>query len=80
MDMLVQPTSEDVAQELTLPKFLLGVFGASILLVVAGLFLAMAGEAADAFNTAIAGLAVLLVGLVGTSATINIARRLRRGN
>jgi hypothetical protein len=80
MDMLVQTTPQDVEQELSLPKPLLGVFGASILFVFAGIFLAFGGEATGAFNTAIAGLAVLLLGLVGTSASINIARRLRRGN
>jgi len=80
MDMLVQTTPQDIEQELTLPKSLLGAFGGSILAIISGVFLAAGAEAAGSFNTAIAGLAVLLAGLVGTSATINIARRLRRGN
>jgi hypothetical protein len=80
MDMVVQTTPQDIEQKLTLPKFLLGVFGASVLAAIAGLFLALGAEATGAFNAAIAGLAVLLAGLVGTSATINIARRLRHGS
>jgi hypothetical protein len=68
----------EVTREGQLSRWLLGTFGIAVLVSILGFLLALMGGVLVWFKLAVTGVVIMIVGLVVTSACINIARQMRQ--
>jgi len=68
----------EAGRTIQLSRWLLGTFGIAVTISILGFLFALIGGAFVLFKLAVTGLVTMVLGLVVTSACINIARQMRQ--